>query len=730
MVQFLTQDFIREQVLVMGAAGVYVWPVFLFLIIESTRSLPQSAIRELTELESQSKPIVFSIPSNVAAVDLFAGDFTSKSCLEHVSQKSMGKYLDAIGKPPSGLAGGNLMWLGSYVVCQNISDAQYCLASKLDLEVTAKKSAPLTWGLCAPLACNATEIRQFITTISKVLIPNFKVKWGKDSSIHCAHRSEWTTGPIITLVICGIIAFLCLLGTLIDLCLIQQSWKFWLTSENIHAESYPPPQEKTALLGAEANGESTPLLRSNVSASHSVSAPNIRFTQPNRKLEGFLVQFLLCFSITRNTSKVMDCTVPPGAITSVNGVRVLSMWWVIMGHTFAGIVQLVNDPLFAFNILHRFTFDTVSSAFFSVDSFFVLSGLLVSYLSFRRMEKNDGRLPLFKFYFHRFWRLTPSYMFTILFYSNLYAFLGEGPMWFRNQNSTLCEKYWWTNLLYINNFYPTSLDDECLDWSWYLANDMQFYIISPLILFLVYRFKWKGLLVSVGGLLGISFIVTAVVIDHYDLSVVLFGMGGAVKKADPKDNFSDLLYTKPYCRIAPYLVGMVLGYLIHIEKSATRQSPLNRIPRQIVCLVGWFVATALGVTVVYGIYTTTKEGGKPFNKAENIAYGTFSRFAWGLALAWVIYACNKGYGSLVNKFLSASYWIPLSRLTYSAYLLHLLVLGTYFGSFQHTTEYTDTLFAFYYVSVIAMSYAAAFVLAVCVELPMIQLESVLFFKNN
>ena len=47
--------------------------------------------------------------------------------------------LDAIGKPPSGLAGGNLMWLGSYVVCQNISDAQYCLASKLDLEVTAKK---------------------------------------------------------------------------------------------------------------------------------------------------------------------------------------------------------------------------------------------------------------------------------------------------------------------------------------------------------------------------------------------------------------------------------------------------------------------------------------------------------------------------------------------------------------------------------------------------------------
>ena len=44
---------------------------------------------------------------------------------------------------------------------------------------------------------------------------------------------------------------------------------------------------------------------------------------------------------------------------------------------------------------------------------------------------------------------------------------------------------------------------------------------------------------------------------------------------------------------------------------------------------------------------------------------------------------------LVNKFLSASYWIPLSRLTYSAYLLHPLVLTSYFGSFQHTVEYSD-----------------------------------------
>ena len=51
-------------------------------------------------------------------------------------------------------------------------------------------------------------------------------------------------------------------------------------------------------------------------------------------------------------------------------------------------------------------------------------------------------------------------MFVILFYSNLYAFLGEGPLWYGSQLRTPCDKYWWTNLLYINNFYPKSLINE------------------------------------------------------------------------------------------------------------------------------------------------------------------------------------------------------------------------------------------------------------------------------
>ena len=48
--------------------------------------------------------------------------------------------------------------------------------------------------------------------------------------------------------------------------------------------------------------------------------------------------------------------------------------------------------------------------------------------------------------------------------------------------------------------------------------------------------------------------------------------------------------------------------------------------------------------------------------------------------------CFEG---LVNKILSAHFWIPLSRLTYCAYLLHPIALVTLFGSFETVRAYSD-----------------------------------------
>jgi len=47
-----------------------------------------------------------------------------------------------------------------------------------------------------------------------------------------------------------------------------------------------------------------------------------------------------------------------------------------------------------------------------------------------------------------------------------------------------------------------------------------------------------------------------------------------------------------------------------------------------------------------------------------------SRNVWILGFSFLILPLLLGYGLLVRKFLSASFWTPLARLSFSVYLIH------------------------------------------------------------
>ena len=52
-----------------------------------------------------------------------------------------------------------------------------------------------------------------------------------------------------------------------------------------------------------------------------------------------------------------------------------------------------------------------------------------------------------------FFRLTPAYGLIMLLLSTILLHMGSGPLWaFMDREAEKCEAYWWTNLLYINNF--------------------------------------------------------------------------------------------------------------------------------------------------------------------------------------------------------------------------------------------------------------------------------------
>ncbi len=59
-------------------------------------------------------------------------------------------------------------------------------------------------------------------------------------------------------------------------------------------------------------------------------------------------------------------------------------------------------------------------------------------------------------------RLTPAYAFCILISNTLWLKMGGGPLfvYIGKYLSRSCDRYWWTNLLYINNMYPSGMGDE------------------------------------------------------------------------------------------------------------------------------------------------------------------------------------------------------------------------------------------------------------------------------
>ncbi len=121
-----------------------------------------------------------------------------------------------------------------------------------------------------------------------------------------------------------------------------------------------------------------------------------------------------------------------------------------------------------------------------------MGGFLVAYLALKDLEKK--RFSLWLFYVHRYMRLTIPYMLCVAFSATLWDNIGSGLQWYRVKETYAenCRTSWWVNLIYLHNFIHP--DTRCMLQSWYLSADMQFFLISPLVFYPMYKFKkmWKS----------------------------------------------------------------------------------------------------------------------------------------------------------------------------------------------------------------------------------------------
>ncbi|XP_071507522.1 O-acyltransferase like protein-like [Diadema antillarum] len=281
--------------------------------------------------------------------------------------------LDSFGKPAAGILVGNVAWMGHFDECMAISDFRHCLlgmqANLTDL-VNSTLVIPFKWGVCTPVSCSEEDVRNSLD----LLLDYLNVTWLttkniRQSAAFCTDKpnTDFTGGFIATCTIFAVLVALGLLGSIVDYCqdrgvsegelpnlrngstLLETEQKFdgllhgnHRPQENIYeelgggnAESNELNNEKAEIVKA-APTEESPLLSAGRPASE---ADVMTITIPHQSEPNILVGLLLCFAISRNLPKILRTKQGEGGVSCLNGIRVISISWVILGHTLIMTVQ-------------------------------------------------------------------------------------------------------------------------------------------------------------------------------------------------------------------------------------------------------------------------------------------------------------------------------------------------------------------------------------------------------
>ncbi|XP_053384254.1 nose resistant to fluoxetine protein 6-like isoform X2 [Mercenaria mercenaria] len=679
-----------------------------------------------------------------------AGRNISSECLNHLNMTVQAllqrqvwalQFLDATGKLSSGFLQGNIFWLGRFEECLNTTatvfvgpnnttpthpfKGKYCKVG-IPLGPTQPPAAELgepdiplgelQLGVCIPSSCSREDTLTLIN--STLALASSAVPLGNSSlqaNVAICHQEnlKLDTRAVVSITILSFLGFLVVVGTVYDVFVIH---RFHASPEFDDLET---DETEPLVLGSQNNSSSRNIKYRGYNSIHTENESQHDAEKKHIQEEdeiGLGGKVLQAFSLYTNGSKLLSTHTGAGTLGAVNGIRFISMSWVILGHSYAFCAMIAKN-IYPFIMGHvkQFSFMTILNATVAVDTFFLLSGLLVAYLSLKEMKKVGGarKFKWGMFYFHRFWRLTPTYGLIMLLYIPLMRYMSSGPFW--QQNGTekdFCENNFWMNLLYINNLWHSR--DTCMLWSWYMANDMQFYIVSPLLLIPLYFSSVFGGLVCFAFLIG-SFTVTGILSSQNDFPMDILGTGGEPTNAA---KYFDDIYTKPYCRIGPYVIGMIFGYILYKTDCKKRITRFQN-------LLGWFLAAVCCLSTLYGNFDSVRGKHIP-SKEESALHNAVNPSVWALGVGWVVYACATGYGGIINSFLSWKLFVPLSRLTYISYLIHPVIMEIYYNSKRDPLYITDFDVVYFFLGHLVLANAAAFVLSLVFESPFMSLEKAVF----
>ncbi|XP_026686865.1 O-acyltransferase like protein-like [Diaphorina citri] len=251
---------------------------------------------------------------------------------------------------------------------------------------------------------------------------------------------------------------------------------------------------------------------------HITTNISLKFIAVTQRL---VTQCLMGFSLIKNTKKLISLDRSPDDIECVHGIRTLNAFMLLLSHKSMALFfnPYINRTQMASNLGKPWTVVARAASLYT-DPFIMLSGLLTSYAFLRQFEKNK-KINVMKEIVSRCFRLLPTLGALILFCTFILPFLGSGPQWnlVVSHHATICKQYWWRNMMFIHNYF--GFKNMCLTHTHHVGIDTQLFFISPLLVYMVWRWPRNGLL-ALGFFSIVSTILRFIVTYKKQLSLFIY----------------------------------------------------------------------------------------------------------------------------------------------------------------------------------------------------------------
>lgn len=408
-------------------------------------------------------------------------------------------------------------------------------------------------------------------------------------------------------------------------------------------------------------------------------------------------------------------------LDALNPIKVVCSIVVVLGHTFMmnsgcpmdltrAYNRAENDPMLA----------TLLNATLVVDTFYVISGTLIAFITLRKFAGTKINMTPFIFLKQcfqvigvRYLRLVPMYVLVFWFHKGIFLNFEPGPLtdsgYNRHTEMGSCrQESWLTPFTFLAAYQP--LARQCMPHSWSIAGDIFFIIIiAPIIILMIRRPK-----------LAAALSVVICCISNWMMFRSIAVVQGTLRKGLSELRYHSFvlmfanashLYTAPHYRIFSVLIGVLTGFVLHTFDTSEEKGS-----RWLQKLRGPATKLSIGYIIfmffIPGVVILTKDNLLMMIPLHHILFDasmTTGRLLWALSNAILfIRMTTEWKDSFMIKQASGTFWKALAKLSYCILLIHLDII-----MYDMQSALTSMYFSRYRIlSVAAFSYIACLVFSV------------------